>query len=60
MFQEGYFNSCVYFNGNLMGHFRYAIAREIISACFLLVESIPQCVSGDEMHTKISSVYPVR
>lgn len=46
---------CVYFNGNPMAHIGFAIAREIISACFSLLGSIPHTL----VETKCTPKFPV-
>lgn len=41
---------CVYFNGNPMAHIGFAIPREIISACFSLLGSIPHTLVETNAH----------
>lgn len=39
--QGRFLHTCVYFNGNLKGHFDFAVPREIVSTGFPLAGSIP-------------------
>lgn len=53
--QEG-FHFCVYFNGNPMGHFRFAVPREMISSCFPPPGSIPHMLVETKTHQNFQSI----